>query len=89
MAEAVYALCGITSLLCAALLLRGYRRSRFRLLLWSGLCFAGLTINSVFLFLDKVTFPEIDLHLWRQGTALLALVPMLYGMICDADGTAQ
>ena len=33
MAPAVYALCAFTSLACAAMLIRGYRRSRTRLLL--------------------------------------------------------
>ena len=54
MAETVYALCALTSLACAALLLRGYVRSRVRLLLWSGLCFAFLFLNNVLLFVDKV-----------------------------------
>lgn len=87
MAEAVYILCGVMCLLCALLLLRGYARSRTRLLLWSGLCFVGLTVNNVFLFLDKVTFREIDLQPWRAGTALVSLLPLLYGMIWDADRT--
>lgn len=42
MPAAVYILCGLTSVLCAVLLLRSYARKRVRLLLWSGLCFAGL-----------------------------------------------
>ena len=41
MATLVYALCALTSLACAVLLLRGYASSRVRLLLWSGLCFCG------------------------------------------------
>ena len=32
----VYLLCFLASVLCALLLLRGYQRSRARLLLWSG-----------------------------------------------------
>ena len=36
----VYVLCLLTSLACAVLLLRSYRQTRIRLLLWSGLCFA-------------------------------------------------
>ena len=34
MATLVYALCALTSLACAVLLLRGYLSSRARLLLW-------------------------------------------------------
>jgi hypothetical protein len=85
MAETVYLLCGLTSLLCAVMLLRGYMQSRMRLLLWSGLCFVGLTLNNVLLFLDKVTLPDVDLRNWRTATALIALLPLLYGMIWDSE----
>ena len=46
----VYGLCVITSAMCAWLLLRGYARSRVPLLMWSGLCFVGLTLNNLLLF---------------------------------------
>lgn len=85
MAETVYILCALTALLCAVMLLRGYLRSRARLLLWSSLCFFGLTANNIFLFLDKVALPDVDLSLWRTGSALLALVPLLYGLIWDSE----
>ena len=54
---AVYMLCAATSLACAVLLLRGYRRSGARFLLWSSLCFVGLALNNVILFVDKVVLP--------------------------------
>lgn len=41
MVSIVYILCAITSLACAVLLLRSFRRTRARLLLWSGISFAG------------------------------------------------
>jgi hypothetical protein len=85
MVETVYILCGLTSLLCAIMLMRGYLRTGARLLLWSSLCFCGLTINNIFLFMDKVMFPHIDLSLWRTGSALVALLPLLYGLIWDSD----
>lgn len=85
MAEAVYVLCGLTSFLCAALLLRGYLQSRLRLLLWSALCFLGLTANNVLLFLDKVALPDADLRAWRNLSALFALAILLYGMIWDSE----
>ena len=47
MAAAIYLLCMLTSMACAGLLLVAWRRSRYRLLLWSGLCFAGLTLNNL------------------------------------------
>ena len=85
MAELVYILCGLTSLLCAIALWRGYRQSRARLLLWSCLCFFGLFINNVLLFLDKVALPDVDLSLWRTGSALVALLPLLYGLIWESE----
>ena len=43
--------------LCAFLLLRAYGRVRQRLLLWSGLCFVGLTISNALLFFDLSLVP--------------------------------
>ncbi len=87
MAEAVYILCALTSLACAVLLLRGYSRSRMRLLLWSGLCFVALAVSNVVLFVDLVIVPgpEVDLSLWRSSIALLGIATLLYGLIWDAE----
>jgi hypothetical protein len=46
MAEVVYILGAASTLLCAVLLLRQYRVGRQPLLLWSGLCFCGLTLTN-------------------------------------------
>jgi hypothetical protein len=79
----IYLLCALTALLCAVLLLRAYARSRYRLLLWSGLCFAGLTANNILLVLDKVVLPDIDFSLARSMAALLAMAVLIYGLIFD------
>jgi hypothetical protein len=81
MAEAVYLLCALTSLACALLLLRGYRASRTRLLFWSCLCFVGLTLNNVLLFVDLVMVPEFDLRVLRASTALGSLALLVYGLV--------
>lgn len=83
MAEAVYVLCALTSALCAALLLRGFLRSRTRLLFWSSLCFMGLALNNVLLFVDLVMVPDLDLALVRTGTAFTALGVLLFGLIWE------
>jgi hypothetical protein len=83
MAGPVYILCALTCLLCAALLLRAYARTRVRLLLWGGLCFAGLAANNVFLFVDLVVLPEIDLSIPRELVSLAAVALFLYGLVWD------
>jgi hypothetical protein len=84
MAAAVYVLCSLTSVACAWLLLRRYAQSRVSLLLWSGLCFVGLTLNNVILFVDKVIAPDIDLALIRLLPALLGLLLLVFGLIWDS-----
>jgi hypothetical protein len=81
----VYTLCALTAFVCAYLLLQGYRRGGYRLLLWAGLCFAGLTLNNVLLILDKLVFPNADLSLSRTSVALVAMTILLYGLIWDSD----
>ncbi len=84
-AAVIYSLCALTAALCAYLLLQSYRRSGYRLLLWSGLCFAGLTANNLFLVCDKLVFPEADFSLLRGISALLAMTVLLYGLVWDTE----
>ena len=84
MSKAVYILCAATSVACAILLLRNYLMNRTRLLLWSGLCFVGLALNNILLFLDLVIIPAVDLSLWRSMATLIGLAFLLYGLIWDA-----
>ena len=85
MGPAVYLLAAITGLLCAFLLLRGYLRGRKRLLFWSALCFAGLTLSNGLVFVDLIIFPDVNLYRWRLATAALAMLVLLYGLIWDSD----
>jgi hypothetical protein len=85
MAAVIYILCAATSLLCALLLLRGWRQSRSGLLLWSGLCFAGLTASNVILVLDRLVYTEADLTTPRLALALAALILLLFGLIWESD----
>jgi hypothetical protein len=84
-AGVIYSLCAITALLCAWLLLRAYRRSRYRLLLWGGLCFVGLTLNNIFVLVDKLVVPYVDLYTWRLLLALISLLVLLYGLVWDSE----
>ena len=83
MVTVVYALCAVTSSACALLLLRGFRSSGARLLLWSGLCFAGLAVNNVLLFVDMSVVPDVDLSLWRTVPALVGIALLLFGLVWD------
>jgi hypothetical protein len=83
MATLVYALCALTSVLCAVLLLRGYLMSGVRLLLWAGLCFVGLAINNVLLFVDLGLMPGIDLTTWRSMPTLIGLSLLIYGLVWE------
>jgi hypothetical protein len=83
MAEAVYALCAITSVVCAALLVRNFRHQRTRLVMWSMLCFVGLAINNVLMFIDVIVVPDVDLSLARSGTALAAFLLLLVGLLWE------
>jgi cytochrome bd-type quinol oxidase subunit 2 len=86
MAPITYGLCALVALLCALLLLAAWRRNGHRLLLWSGLCFAGFTLNNALLVIDKVVYPNsIDLTLWRASVALLSVMVLLYGLVWDAE----
>lgn len=85
MATIVYVLCALTSLACAALLLRGYRQSGARLLFWSGWCFIGLFLNNVLLIIDVRIIPELDLSLIRLIPALIGVGLLLYGLVWEAD----
>jgi hypothetical protein len=84
MAETVYLLCALTSIVCAWLLLRTWKGKRVRLLLWAGLCFVGLAVNNVILFYDLVIVPETDLGPWRSVVALVAIGVLLYGLVWES-----
>jgi hypothetical protein len=84
MAIAVSILDAVTTLACAILLLRGYARTNKKLLLWSGLCFTGLTISNSLIFVDLVLFADIDLYPWRLSTAAISMAILLYGLIWES-----
>lgn len=82
---AVYVLCLATSLLCTYLLIRSYRLSRTKLLMWTALCFVFLAVNNLSLVGDLLVFPDVDLLWLRQVSALGAVVVLVYGFVWEAD----
>lgn len=85
MAALIYGLCALTALLCAVLLFLAYARSHYRLLLWGGLCFVGLTVNNVLVIADELILLEADLSNWRGVAALSSMIILLYGLIWDTE----
>lgn len=85
MSALIYALCALTSIACAVLLLRGWRRTGAKLLFWSGLCFVGLSVNNVLLVADMFDWVGARLDTPRLVAALAAVGFMLYGLIFAED----
>jgi hypothetical protein len=86
MASIIYGLCALTAMTCTWLLLSTYKKTGYRLLFWSGLCFAGLSINNILLIFDRIVFStSVDLTTWRLLSALIALLPLLYGLIWEEE----
>jgi hypothetical protein len=81
----VYLLSVLVTLACAYLLLRAYLRVRQRLLLWSGLCFVGLTMSNVIVVLDLLVLPNVNLYVWRLGAAAFSMLLLLYGLVWESD----
>lgn len=85
MAAWVYGLCLLASALCAFLLLRAWRQSRSRLLLWTATAFVFLALNNLFLVADMVILPGVNLWYWRQAASLTAIAVLVYGFIWEAE----
>jgi hypothetical protein len=81
----LYLLALLTCMACTVLLMREYFRTRVRLLLWSTLCFVGLSLNNALLFADLVVYPTADLRLLRAVAALVGMGFLLYGFIWDTE----
>lgn len=85
MAAFIYFLSTLTCLACFGFLLRGWRASGSRLLFWSALCFAGLSVSNFLLVIDKLVFRAADLSTWRLTAALVALLLLLFGLIWEEE----
>lgn len=86
MAGLIYGLCTLTAFICAWLLLKAYRQSHYKLLLWGGLCFVGLTASNALLVIDKLVLStSVDLAVWRYLVTLVSMLILLYGLIEDKE----
>lgn len=85
MATAVYVLSALVSLACVALLLRSWADTRSGLLFWAALCFLGLSLNNIMLFVDKVVVTDVDLSVWRGIPALAGLLVLVFGLLWEPE----
>jgi hypothetical protein len=77
----VYLLCFLTSLSCCLLLIRSYRRSKNKVLLWSAACFVLLAIDNLLVVIDLILLPNTDLSVPRLLVTLLAVSTLSIGFI--------
>ena len=84
MSAALYVITILTTLACTVLLLRAYFRVRAKLLLWSGLCFAGLTLDNLLIFGDLVVFPSVDLYTYRLASTAISISLLLFGLVWES-----
>ena len=85
MSAVVYVLCALTSVACAVLLLRAYAQRRVNLLFWSGLSFIGFALGNLFLVIDRLMIPMVDLRLFRSVPMLAGLIVLIYGLVWDSE----
>jgi hypothetical protein len=85
MAAVVYVLCALTSFACAVLLLRAYVQRKVRLLFWSGLSFVGFALGNLFLVIDRMVTPGVDLILFRSLPVLAGLVVLIFCLVWDTE----
>lgn len=84
LANAIYVLCALTSILCTVMLVRGYRQTRVRLLFWSACCFAGLALNNILLIVDMRVLTAVDLQIWRTVPAVIGVALLVYGLVWES-----
>ena len=52
---------------------------------WTGVCFMGLSISNLLIFVDLVLVPNVDLYRYRLGSASVAMLLLLYGLIWESE----
>lgn len=82
----VFALCAAASLLCAALLLRGWTQTRVRLLLACAACFFGMAVSHAIRFVERWNALESDAFAVAVHTpTLVGMLVLLWGLVHASD----
>jgi hypothetical protein len=79
--DILYLLCFLTSLSCCLLLIRSYRRTRSRVLLWTAACFVLLALDNLLVVVDLIVLTNVDLSLPRLLMTLFAISTLLVGFV--------
>ncbi|MFZ2066760.1 MAG: DUF5985 family protein [Xanthobacteraceae bacterium] len=79
----VYLLCFLTSLSCCLLLIRSYRRTKSKVLLWTAACFVLLAIDNLLVVFDLILLPNVDLLVPRLLATLLAVSTLIIGFVWE------
>lgn len=79
--DLLYLLCFLTSLSCCLLLIRSYRRTGSRVLLWTAACFVLLAVDNLLVVLDLIVLTNVDLSVLRLLVTLFAVSTLLVGFM--------
>lgn len=79
--DLLYLLCFLTSLSCCLLLIRSYRRTASRVLLWTAACFVLLAVDNLLVVLDLIVLTNVDLSVLRLLVTLFAVSTLLVGFM--------
>lgn len=85
MASAVYILGFLVTLACGVLLARAWSAGRKKLLLWSAICFFGLALSNLLVFVDLALLPNVDLYPLRLIIGAASMLILLYGLIWEGQ----
>lgn len=85
MAALVYLMCTVASAACALLLLREFRRTSSRVLLWCGLAFVGFTLSNALVLTDVVLLPGWNLATARAMVNWLATTVLVVALVWDLE----
>lgn len=78
-----YVLCALVSSVSAVLLLRGWRRSRSRLVFWVCVAFMFLAVSNVLLVVDLLT--AYDLSVVRPTLIAVGLGFLVFGLVWEHE----
>jgi hypothetical protein len=53
-------------------------------LFWSGLCFTGLMLDNLVLYVDLVVVPEVSLQVWRKLPGLVGILLLVIGLVWES-----